>query len=171
MTGDKADLDEDALDSDGLAAVLAKLSQLEDLFRRRLLDDRDKRRAFDVLYERLESAERARAGDHVLPLVRPLLLLLDRLDSHDSDDEFASSIRDELLEILRQNGVEELRVTEDFDPTLCEIVEIRDAAAPDDHAVDVRRRGFRLGARVIRPSQVIISRDVDQVASSDAQRG
>lgn len=171
MAGDKEETDGYALDGDDCAAVLVKLSQLEDLFRRRLLVDRDKRRAFDVLYERLESAERARAGDHVLPLVRPLLLLLDRLDDHDSDDEFASSIRDELLEILRQNGVEEIEVTGDFDPTQCEIVEVRDADALGDDAVEVRRRGFRLGARVIRPSQIIVCRDVDQVAVGDAQRG
>jgi molecular chaperone GrpE len=151
--------------------VRDRLTALEDLFRRRLLDDRDKRRAFDVLYERLESAERARAGDHVLPLVRPLLLLLDRLDGHDSDDGFASSIRDELLEILRQNGVEEIEVAADFDPKLCEIVQVRDADALSGDGVEVRRRGFRLGARVIRPSQIIISRDVDEVAASDAQRG
>lgn len=154
----------DGADADGttpdLGTIAQRLNQLEDLFRRRLVEDKDKRRAFDALYERLEAAERAAEGAAQLPLVHQMILVVDRIDAHPRDrGDFVDSIGDELREILRRVGVEEVPIDGVFDPAVHEIV----GAAPSDIdgtellIATTHRRGYRTGHRVIRPAHVSVA--------------
>lgn len=138
-----------------LSGILDRLTRLEDLFRRRLVEDKDKRRAFDVLYERLEKADSALQGEMILPLVRQLLLVVDRIDAYEGDDQFVVSLCHELLEILRRSGIEEIQVGREFDPALHEAVEVVDHDGAGS-VLDVRRRGFWMGDHVLRPVHVLV---------------
>lgn len=148
--------------------VGAQLEELADLFRRRLLDDRDKRRAFNALYERLEAAEEAARGEQIVPLARELILLIDRIDQQDDGaSTLPASVRDELIEALRRHQIVELEVQGLYDPVHHEIVGVVPTVEGErDGAVrDVIKRGFALPHRVLRPAQVIVARD-DPTASA-----
>lgn len=137
-------------------SVVSRLDELADLFRRRLLDDKDKRRAFDSLYERLERAERAAEGEAVMPVVRQLLLVVDRLDAYQGEEPLVASVRDEILEVLRRSGIEPIGSMAQFDPSLHEVVEVADMEGTEGSIVRQVRRGFLFGDRVLRPSQVVV---------------
>lgn len=140
---------------DSVAALSTRLDELTDLFRRRLLDDKEKKRAFDALYDRLERAERELEAEAILPLVRDLLLLVDRLDAHDDGDPFVVSIAAELLESLRRSGVEPIAMLDRFDPGRHEVVEVIHDAE-DGAVVRQVRRGWMIGDRLLRPAHVVV---------------
>jgi molecular chaperone GrpE len=145
----------DLTSDEAIAALAVRLDELTDLFRRRLLDDKDKKRAFDSLYERLERAERAAEGELVLPLLRQLLLVVDRLDGYQGDEPLVSSVHEELLEILRRSGVEPLADAERVDPACHEVVEVT-PHADEGAIVGQVRRGWAMGGRLLRPAQVVV---------------
>jgi molecular chaperone GrpE len=142
-----------------LPEVAERLDELTDLFRRRLLDDRDKRRAIDALEQRLEELEPLARGEAAVPLAREMLPLVDRLDGYDGPDaSVVSSVVDELLVALARCGIEEIAVDSEFDPRQQEAVE--HVGTDDDGSLrvaEVRRRGFRTPYRVLRPSQVVVA--------------
>lgn len=145
-------------DSLGLAE---RVDELTDLFRRRLLDDRDKRRAIDMLERRLEELEPLARGEAAVPLVHEFLPLIDRLDRYDGPDpSVVDSVVDELLAALDRYGIEEIAVDTNFDPGCHEAIE-RIAIEGEEEGplrvVEVRRRGFRTSQRVLRPSQVVVA--------------
>jgi molecular chaperone GrpE len=142
--------------------VHERLDQLVDLFRRRLLDDREKARQFDALYEELRAARALVAGEVLIPLVRQILLVLDRLDNEGSD--FAQSVADELVEALRLHGFDPIDVSnEAFDPARQEVAGYQTVANADDHGtvVAVVRRGLRRGDIVVRPVHVMLGSVAD----------
>src|SRR3989442_15721532 len=93
---------------DRLASVSEEISQLRDLFYRRLLEDKDKRRLYDELFAQLEFARSAISRQVVGLLLTEICLVLDRIDSHTAPDEFVESIRAELTELLVRRGVERI---------------------------------------------------------------
>lgn len=135
-----------------------KIDDLADLFKRRLLDDRDKQRMFDALYEQLQDTRRMAEGELILPLARRLLGVIDRLDKA-VDNELAESIADELAELLATSGVEELNVAdESFDAGTQEVGSV--VRGDQTATVMVRavlRRGWRYNGRVLRPTLVSVS--------------
>lgn len=145
----------DLASHEAVAALAARLDDLTDLFTRRLLDDKDKKRAFDSLYERLERAERAVEGELVLPILRQLLLVVDRLDGYEGDEPLVGSVQEELLEVLRRSGVEPLAEADRFDPARHEIVEVA-PHADDGTVVRQVRRGWAMGGRLLRPARVVV---------------
>ena len=139
--------------------VVRRLDELTDLFKRRLLDDRQKRATIEALRQDLDTAHRGLAADYLLPLVRGLALVVDRLDRYEgADTEFAGSVRAELVDLLDRHGVTEVEVSGVFDPTRHEAVDTDTTAdVPDGYVVEVRRRGFAYGDAVLRPAQVVVS--------------
>jgi molecular chaperone GrpE len=135
---------------------LAKeVTRLNDLFTRRLLEDRDKRSLYDELYRQLESS---RAGVHrevIAPVLRQTLLAVDRIDERAEPDEFLLTIRTEILEIYRPYGLEEVDTSGAFDPSQHESVGVSAEAGPPGHVADVRRPGYWLGPLLLRPAQVL----------------
>lgn len=142
--------------------VVRELAELKDLFVRRLYDDRDKRRLIDELAEQLKHAETGPFRQYLQPVVYAVALLIDRVDRYQGPDlEFADSVREELLELLRQQGVREVAVGEGFDPAYHEVVEARpDPSRPRGEVLSVRRRGFAHGGWVFRPAQVVVSQGI-----------
>lgn len=139
--------------------VVRRLDELQDLFTRRLLDDRQKRSTIDALREELDHARQGLAAQYLLPLVREVALVVDRIDGYTgSDPEFASSVGDELLELLARHGVDEISTAGAFDPARHEAVDttVR-PELPDGAVVEVRRRGYAHATGVLRPAQVVVN--------------
>ena len=138
--------------------VLKKLADLSDLFRRRLMDDKDKRRLIEMLQEELHlSKERS----FVDSLLRSLFLVLDRVDAYQgADPEFVASIAAELVEGLRRVGVEEVPAKGRVDPRIHEVNGV-DGSAGTDGTWEIDRlvrRGFRVNERLLRPASVTARR-------------
>jgi molecular chaperone GrpE (heat shock protein) len=139
--------------------VARRLDELTDLFRRRLLDDREKQRAFDALYRELAQARALAEGQHLVPLIRRLINVIDRLST--DPGELATSVAEELADILAMYEVEEIKPGSGaFDPRTQEVATVVDAveAGEDGTVASVRRSGWRLGTRVLRPTLVDVRR-------------
>lgn len=146
-----------------LQATALRLDELTNLFRQRLIDDREKQRAFDALYRELAQARALADGQYLMPLIRRLINVIDRVAA--GSGELARSVAEELTEILSMYEVEEIKPRSDhFDPRLQEVATVVEAADADEDGtvVSVRRRGWRLGTRVLRPVLVDVRRLTQQ---------
>jgi molecular chaperone GrpE (heat shock protein) len=140
-------------------ATAKRLEELTNLFRQRLIDDREKQRAFDALYRELAQARALADGQYLMPLIRRLIDVIDRMTV--GSGELAKSVADELIDILRMYEVEQIRSGSDlFDPRIQEVAAVVEAAGPDQDGTvaSVRRSGWRLGTRVLRPALVDVRR-------------
>lgn len=135
-----------------------EVAALRDLFNRRLLEDRDKKRLYDELYAQLEFARSGLLREYLAPLARELLLLADRLES-EGDDDFRTSVVTELLEPFYRRGLVDIATDGPFDPATHEVGAT--VATTDEtkagSIVAVERLGFLLGDRLLRPARVTIA--------------
>ncbi|MGN6606306.1 MAG: nucleotide exchange factor GrpE [Jatrophihabitans sp.] len=147
--------------ADQVARLGEEVTQLRDLFSRRLLDDRAKTRMLDALQEQLDQANGALARELLAPLAAELLLVVDRIDAMDAAGDDLASVRTELLEILERRGVRPIEPHERFDPALDEVAETvaADGANPAGAIVRTVRAGYRLEGRLVRPARVVVAAD------------
>jgi molecular chaperone GrpE len=143
---------------DDLHKLAVELSELRDLFQRRLLEDKAKQRLFDELYAQVEFARQGLISQALEPLLREELLMIDRLDQYQgSDMEFVITVRVELMEILSRRGVTEIAVEGPFDPSQHEAVEsITSNKKRVGQIIGVRRPGYFIANRLLRPAQVTV---------------
>ena len=96
-------------------------------------------------------------------------LLLDWIEAVDSVDRALGmqpsdglrSVLEQMEGILARQGVERVGAAGDrFDPELHEAISVQESdEVPDRTVLDVARSGYRHGERVLRPAQVVVSRD------------
>lgn len=96
-------------------------------------------------------------------------LLLDWIEAVDSVDRALEmqpsdglrSVLEQMEAILARQGVERVGAAGDrFDPELHEAISVAESdEVPDRTVLDVARSGYRRGERVLRPAQVVVSRD------------
>jgi molecular chaperone GrpE (heat shock protein) len=143
-----------------LAGLAGQLDQLQDLFRRRLLDDRDKRQLIDALSAKVDHLEKARAAEAERPLVTRIALVIDRIEGRRPPDEsgFLSSIADELIDVLEAMGVTPIPVTEAFDARKHEVVRVEGGSGDGLRVTAVLRRGYEKSGVILRPAQVAVER-------------
>jgi molecular chaperone GrpE len=118
------------------------------------LDNYRKRSAQEVERRVAEQAER---------------LLLEWIEAIDSVDRALGmqpsdglrSVLEQMEAILTRQGVERVGAAGDrFDPELHEAISVRESdEVPDRTVLDVARSGYRNGERVLRPAQVVVSRN------------
>ncbi|TDW66189.1 nucleotide exchange factor GrpE [Kribbella pratensis] len=142
----------------GVSELTEEVAGLRDLFRRRLLNDKVQQQAVDELTKRLNQADRRAALAMVTPVLRQLVLVLDRIGEPDQDDERVIAIRDELAEILTRCGVTPLGFTTGlaFDPGFHHAVarvEVDDARL-DNRVVAEIRPGYLIDGLLLRPAEV-----------------
>jgi molecular chaperone GrpE len=99
-------------------------------------------------------------------------MLLDWIEAVDSVDRALAmqpsdglrSVLGQMEAILAREGVERVGAAGDrFDPELHEAISVRESdEVPDRTVLDVARSGYRRGDRVLRPAQVVVSRDGDR---------
>lgn len=96
-------------------------------------------------------------------------LLLDWIEAVDSVDRALGmqpsdglrSVLEQMETILARQGVERVGAAgERFDPELHEAISVQESGdVPDRTVLDVARSGYRHGERVLRPAQVVVSRN------------
>jgi molecular chaperone GrpE len=146
-----------AMENDALRARVVELE--ESLLRARADQDNCRKR---MEREREELVERACGS-----LVEELLPVLDHFQlglkaAEDADQKVLSGftmIFDQLWRLLARRGVEALgTVGETFDPNWAEaIASIPSDEVARDHVLQVIRKGYRLGQRLLRPASVVVS--------------
>lgn len=149
--------------TDDVTAALAELrtevSQLRDLFARRLMEDKARNSVYETVQEQARSAHELLRHRAFESLFREALLAIDRLTTEQLTAELVESAVDELLEVFARR---DLRAVDDagaFDPRIHEAVGTL-PAGPDGSAgnvVAVHRTGYVLGDRLLRPAQVTIA--------------
>ena len=145
--------------SDNLADICRRLDELTNLFRRRLLDDREKRQTIDLLRAQLEESERARAVEALRPLVTRLAQVVDRLEAEGPfGSDLFQSIAEELRDVLASIGVHAVAVEGEVDTRRHEILAVEDGVGPVMTISQVIRGGFEKDGVVIRPAQVTVVR-------------
>ena len=140
--------------------IAHELAYLRSLFERRLLDDKTRERAFKELYEQLEFARRGLIEQFLLPIIAEVLITCDRLEREAFENELLYSVVDELLEVFRRRGLQEIEWEGRFEPTCQEIAAVKQVGNPGEDRIniDVARRGYRFGDRIVWPARVVIGR-------------
>ena len=133
-------------------ALLQKLEETEDKYRRALAD-------YQNLVRRVsqERQEWARLSNR--ELVLKLLPILDTLmlaEKHTKDQNFVLTVG-QFLQVLRDEGIERIKTTgETFDPLVMEVVETRDGE--DWKVLEEVKAGFRSGDVILRPALVVVGK-------------
>ncbi|HEY3607234.1 MAG TPA: nucleotide exchange factor GrpE [Pseudonocardiaceae bacterium] len=148
---------------DRLDELIAEVAGLRDLFSRRLLEDRARQQLYDQLYRQLEFANGQLARQFVAPLLRELLLVVDRIETagrHGTTEDLVDSIRLELLDVLERRDVRRIAAVDGpFDPAVHTAVRQTPVAPDRDHLVTAEiRPGYLFGDQVLRPAEVEIGR-------------
>lgn len=137
------------------------VASLNDLFTRRLYDDRQKRQLIEALGAQASFAA-------VEPFLHDLILLLDRVERAEGD--FAESVADELLDLLERRDVRQIHVGRDFDPNLYKVVKaVEQPGIERNQVVGIVRNGYVFGEKVIRPAEVVLARPVASAPGQQEQ--
>lgn len=154
------------------AAAQALRAERDDLYDRLLRTTAD----FDNYRKRIERERREVSEGATADLIRDLLPVIDDLeralaataasDAEREDDRETNLrrgiqlIHKQLLEVLRRRGVEPFdSVGQPFDPAWHEAISYETGAdRPEGEIIGEVRRGYRLGQRLLRPSQVRVAR-------------
>ena len=126
------------------------IAYLKDLFIRRLSDDKQKNAVIQRLSELVSFT-------FIEPFLHDIILLLDRLEK--SNDDFVMSVAEELYDIIKRRGVEQIEVKSCFNPSLYKAVKvIDDPNASDIYVSGIVRNGYLFSGKVLRPAEVIVGR-------------
>lgn len=126
------------------------IAYLKDLFIRRLSDDKQKNAVIQRLSELVSFT-------FIEPFLHDIILLLDRLEK--SNNDFVMSVAEELYDIIKRRGVEQIEVKSCFNPSLYKAVKvIDDPNASDIYVSGIVRNGYLFSGKVLRPAEVIVGR-------------
>jgi molecular chaperone GrpE len=174
-----------------LAGIATDVSQLRDLFQRRLLDDKVKAQLINDLTCRLD-------GMSIKPLCREVILLLDRIEAYlgeeetrldepvhnlannhasnpahnfvDNRSDFIQSIYEELLQIFAHYGLTQIETRPVYDCATQKIVQTTiDPYTLDMMVVAVQRYGYQLNDALLRSEEVVVVKNpgIGRDVSSD----
>ncbi|MCM1264077.1 MAG: nucleotide exchange factor GrpE [Butyrivibrio sp.] len=129
--------------------IKEKVNYLQDLFVRRLNEDKQKTEMIRQLQELSTFAV-------IEPFLSDMALILDRING--SEDDFTKSIGEELYDALNRRGFERIDITGKFNPALHKAVRIIEDDSVDDLSiVQVSRNGYIFNGKVIRFAEVVIA--------------
>ena len=97
------------------------------------------------------------ANKNLLLKILPIVDDLEKAEIFVKDDGL-KLVKDNFLKFLKNEGVEEIEVLgKDFDPQLAEAVEVV-KGEKDNIVVEVLRKGYRLGDKILRVAQVKVAK-------------
>lgn len=149
-----------------LATVVERLDGLQDLFRRRLLDDKNKNATIETLQAKLDRAERAQSAESLRPLVTRIALVIERLQSAPLTEDLRASIVEELEDILDLLGVTTFGASDMVHPRRHEIVSVTGEGSAL-RVAQVLRAGYEKDGVVLRPARITAVRVGVDLANSD----
>jgi molecular chaperone GrpE (heat shock protein) len=145
--------------------LLEKISILEQLFVKRIKDDQAHAAAYNTLYQDMSKYRDDAFRGAQKPLLKGLVLLYDTMKrslagiSDPPSREAVTLHLEELLELLHRHDVERIaEAPARFDRNIQQALGTEPAAsaAEDQTVARVVRDGFRWGAQVLRPQEVVI---------------
>jgi molecular chaperone GrpE len=159
------DVSEDGGSPDGselneLNELRERAADLEDRYMRALADrDNYRKRAEGELERRVADAA-DRINRQWLDAVDSVERALRGVDPINPMAEGLRAVLEQMEAVLERQGITRVgEIGDPFDPDLHEAVGVvQTDQAPDHTIVDVARSGWRMGDRVIRPAEVIVSR-------------
>ena len=149
------------MSDDQLKELTQEVAGLRDLFLRRLADDKTTKQLVQSVNASLTRRDAIDQYKVFAPMIKELLLAVDRLKSNDPSADHNQSVADELVTVLSRYGVEQIDTDGIVDPKVHEIVgldPLTDGVQPDT-IVKVVRTGYLLSGSVLRPAQVIVARN------------
>ena len=149
------------MSDDQLKELTQDVAGLRDLFLRRLADDKTTKQLVQSVNASLTRRDAIDQYKVFAPMIKELLLAVDRLKSNDPSADLNQSVADELVTVLSRYGVEQIDTDGIVDPKVHEIVgldPLTDGVQPDT-IVKVVRTGYLLSGSVLRPAQVIVARN------------
>lgn len=145
-----------------LAELVAQTNSLQDLFRRRLLEDRNNRAVIEELRLTIAQLEDERTGRQLVPFLEAASLLITRVrsESERRADSFLASVNEELVDSLRIFGIKVIDQPGPYDARRHEIIEM----LPGDGSILVVRQilspGFERSNYVLKPAKVLAIREI-----------
>lgn len=134
--------------------IMSSVRYLQDLFVRRLNDDKQKSEMIRQLRDLSTFAV-------IEPFISDMLLILDRITG--IKDDFAKSIGEELYDALNRRGLVRVDTTGKFNPAVHKAVRVIEDDSIDDLSImQVSRNGYVFGNRLIRPAEVVVARHTQQ---------
>ena len=140
----------DVADKNLLQEINAGVKNLNDLFVRRLFEDKQKNELIDTL---------SNLADYSVlePFIYDLILLLDRVERIEGD--FAKSVEEEILELLGRRGVHKIKVSIEYNPDCNKVIKvIEDPKISSPKVAAIVRNGYYFGEKVIRPAEVVLAK-------------
>ncbi|AVM01660.1 hypothetical protein C6V83_16740 [Gordonia iterans] len=147
-----------------LESVDERLTQLTDLFRRRLLEDRGAQASIRELQERNAALEAELSGRNLKPFLSAIGLLAERIDSevlHRGGEAFLESVRDELNAAIESLDVVVVDTPGDFDSVRHEVI-AASGEGPRRIVTRVIRPGFERNGIPLLPARVEVLRMPEQ---------
>lgn len=132
---------------------------LKDLFLRRLMDDKIKTAAISQLKEQNDLLQKRLDEKSLSGFVKEILLICDRIESQESVDSLAASVKDELLELLSRREFYQMAQITNFDPKYHNAIGTVPAGEEyqEKCVVKVVRNGYLFRDQVFRPADVIVA--------------
>lgn len=112
--------------------------------------------------------------NELLPVLDHIDLAFAAVEDHDAHSPFVDGFRlvtEQLGSVLGRFGLGVLDATEgQFDPHSHEAIShIESDSVPENHIVAQTRRGYKLGDRLLRPAQVVVSKGASVAPASEAR--
>lgn len=150
-----------------IAELTNEISQLRDLFVRRLYEDKNGKAAVEALVKQNELLNYKLYERNIESIVKELILVCDRIEAGSSDSDFADSIKDEIIDIFARRNIFPIDANEadGFEPEYHKAVKTvaADEKYPHGTIVSVLRKGYISNGRVLRPAEVVVA--VEEKAS------
>jgi molecular chaperone GrpE len=140
----------------------SELEVMADRYKRALADlDNYRKRSGRETERRIVESKESLLRDWLQPVDSVERAILMQPDGDEAVGEGLRAVLEQMEAVLARQGVERIGAAgEQFDPERHEAVGVRPTSeVPDRTVVEVARSGFKLGDRVLRPAQVIVSRD------------
>lgn len=145
-----------------LVRIQNGLDSLNNLFQRRLLNDKAKNKMIMDIENYLDKREKIDSGIAFTQLFKELLLALDSIIMLDISESEKEALVGPILEIMYRRGLKECPNNEKFDPTYDEITGVVPKSKTDNVenvVYKIVQKGYVLGDTVLRTRRVIVSKD------------
>ncbi|MDQ5872734.1 MAG: nucleotide exchange factor GrpE [Acidobacteriota bacterium] len=153
-------------------SVQRELEELKDRHLRKLAE-------FDNIRKRNERERGESRRNALADVAREFLPVLDSFEralAHATSDDLASDfgqgillIERQLADLWQRQGLKEVDTSGTFDPNRHEAVSTEPSTAPPNSVLDVMRKGYTLGDRLIRPALVKVAVRPERSSRSDGE--
>lgn len=147
--------------SNSIDRLAEEITQLRDLFVRRLSEDKTKARLCENLTEQNTFLNRILEERVLESLFRELLLVCDRIETNEETSDFLKSIEEEILEVFARREIDKIEDFTAFNPQYHKAVGtiLSDDRYVAGSIVSVVKNGYIIRNRLLRPAEVVVAVD------------